>query len=173
VESEGNSAGHDSGDDLPRLGDKREENARRRGRPFEPGNQAAVGYGRPKKDFDIETRCKELSQDIIEHYATMGKTATTGPEVEAGKVVLAYAHGKPRVRLEHSGPGGGPLQVEAVRTTEQKRARMREIARGAAARVMQGAQTSLPAMGEGGEEVSAGDEQDPEDAGPDGAPGSQ
>lgn len=168
MESDGNPAGNDNGDDATRSDGKREENAKPRGRPFEPGNQAAVGHGRPKKDFDLVTRCQDLSEDIIEHYGLRGARAETGAEVEMGKVVVAYGYGKPRARHEHSGPGGGPIQVEAVQTTEQKRARMRALARGAAARVTTAEPaepTALPAVTE--------DEPGPEEPTPDGAPGAE
>jgi hypothetical protein len=92
---------------------KRPGNAKR-GRPFAPGNQAAKGKGRPKKDFDLETRTRELSPEIIERYAIMGRRAKTTAEVTAGRVVLAYAWGNPRARVEHSGPGGGPIPMSSM-----------------------------------------------------------
>lgn len=170
MESDGNPAGNDNGDDATRSDAKRAENAKPRGRPFEPGNQAAVGHGRPKKDWDIVTRCQDLSADIIEHYGLRGARAETGAEVEMGKVVVAYGFGKPHARHEHTGVGGGPIQIEAVRTTEQKRQRLRQIAREAAARVTTAEPPALPAQ-----EAAAADEPEPgpEEPTADVAPGAE
>lgn len=179
MESEGKAPADAPGDDATRSDGKRADNgdgispAERAARDakgrFGKGNQAAVGFGRPKKDFDIETACMAWTPDIVEHFGYQGTIAQTGAQVEMGKAVLAYHLGKPRVRIEHSGPGGGPMEL-TVRTTEQKRARLREIQRGAAARIAQVTQAELPGMEGDGD---AGDEQGPEDAAPDGAPGSQ
>lgn len=81
---------------------------RGRGRPFLPGNNANP-LGRPKKDFDLVTRCRELTADIIEHYATLGRTARSGYAVRAGEIVLHYGNDKPRSRAEVTGKDGGPL----------------------------------------------------------------
>jgi len=82
-----------------------------RGKPFKRGAPSPNPDGRPKKDFDLVTRCKELTPAIIERYAIMGATATTAAEVSAGKVVIAYAEGLPRQRTEITGLDGEPLKI--------------------------------------------------------------
>lgn len=70
--------------------------------------------GRPKKDFDLVTRCRELTPDIIERYGMLGARAKTAGEVLAGRIVLEYGNDKPRQRTEITGPGGLPLAAPIV-----------------------------------------------------------
>ncbi len=79
------------------------------GRDFKKGAPSPNPKGRPKKDFDLVTRCRELTGPIIEHYGRLGRRARTGAEVLAGKVVIEYGHDKPRQRTELTGPNGAPL----------------------------------------------------------------
>jgi len=170
VESEGKPPEDAPPPDATQIGEKREENAKPRGRPFTPGNQAAVGHGRPKKDFDLVTRCQELTPDIIEHYGARGAVAETGADVEMGKVVVAYGHGRPKATHEHTGPGGGPIQIAAVRTTEQKRARLRELERRAQERMTAGQPPALPAAALEGDDQ---EDDEPPEGGADGAPSAE
>jgi len=98
-----------------RAGKNSDGSAKRRprGRPFskgETGNPA----GRPKKNFDLVTRCRELTPDIIERYAKMGALARSGADVMAGKIVIEYGHDKPRQRHELTGPNGAALNPARV-----------------------------------------------------------
>jgi hypothetical protein len=88
---------------------------------FSEGNRAAVGYGRPKKDWDIETEAINWSVPIVTRFGMMGATARSPQDVAAGKAVLAYAHGMPRQRTELTGKDGKDLipsrddAIEALR----------------------------------------------------------
>jgi hypothetical protein len=85
------------------------------GRPFPPGNRANPS-GRPKKDFDLVTRCRELTPDIIERYGKLGKGAKSAAEVQAGKVVIEYGYDKPKQRTELTGKDGAPIGIVADST---------------------------------------------------------
>lgn len=103
---------------------KREPNGGR----FQKGNQASKGKGRPRKDFDLETVARELSEPILRRFAEMGEGARSPQAVAAGKVVLAYGWGNPRERKEHSGPDGGPIHVSSMRmTTAEARDELEKI----------------------------------------------
>lgn len=88
---------------------------------FSEGNRAGVGYGRPKKDWDIETEAINWSIPIMMRFGMMGATARSPQDVAAGKAVLAYAHGMPRQRTELTGKDGKDLipsrddAIEALR----------------------------------------------------------
>lgn len=81
----------------------------RRRTTWKPGIPSPNKAGRPKKDFDLVTRCRELTPDIIEHYAKLGRTARGGYAVKAGEIVLHYGNDKPRARAEITGKDGEPL----------------------------------------------------------------
>lgn len=103
--------GRNSGKSAVRKAKKTPAKRKPRGRPFKKGAPSPNPKGRPKKDFDLVTRCKELTPDIIERYAVMGASAMSSADVSAGKVVIAYAEGLPRARAEISGPNGAPLKI--------------------------------------------------------------
>jgi hypothetical protein len=79
------------------------------GRDFKRGEPSPNPKGRPKKEFDLVTRCRELTPPIIERYAKLGRAAQTAAHVLAGRVVIEYGHDKPRQRTELTGPDGAPL----------------------------------------------------------------
>jgi len=102
---------------MTRATENRRKTGKRGGRnrtTWKKGDPTPNPKGRPKKDFDLVTRCRELTPDIIERYAEMGARAKTGPEVLAGKIVIEYGHDKPRQRTELTGPNGAPLAVPVV-----------------------------------------------------------
>lgn len=83
------------------------------GRDF-PKGKSGNPKGRPKKDFDLVTRCRELTPDIIERYGMLGARAKTAGEVLAGRIVLEYGNDKPRQRTEITGKDGAPLAAPIV-----------------------------------------------------------
>jgi hypothetical protein len=85
----------------------------KRGRQFSKGASGNPS-GRPKKDFDLVTRCQELTPDIIERYAEMGARAKSTADVAAGRVVIEYGYDKPRQRHELTGANGKALQGVSV-----------------------------------------------------------
>lgn len=103
------------GTGLTRMGENSKGSAKRRprGKPF-PKGKTGNPAGRPKQDFDLVTRCRELTPAIIERYGAMGARATNGAEVLAGKIVVEYGHDKPRQRHEVTGPDGTPLNPARV-----------------------------------------------------------
>lgn len=84
------------------------------GRDFKRGEPSPNPKGRPKKEFDLVTRCRELTGPIIEHYGRVAARAKSGWQVMAGKVVIEYGHDKPRQRTELTGKDGAPLPSSVV-----------------------------------------------------------
>jgi hypothetical protein len=62
-----------------------------------PGNRANPG-GRPKAAQSFTSRAKELSVEVLEHFAKLARGRSMAA-VRAGELVLAYAHGKPQQNL--------------------------------------------------------------------------
>lgn len=100
-----------------------------RGRRFEKGNQAAVGNkgGRPKRDafldqfFEEVVRGKtadgkefsiERRRALLERLYTSAMDTRRKDHGRLLEVVCAYYFGKPRERLEMSGPGGKPIATQ-------------------------------------------------------------
>jgi hypothetical protein len=128
---------------MTRKTENRQKTGKRGGRrrtTWEPGVPSPNKDGRPKKDFDLVTRCRELTPAIIEHYGQMGANAITGADVMAGKVVVEYGNDKPRQRTEITGKGGGPIQFadEKLTREEMKREISRLEAEAAAAEAEEG-----------------------------------
>ena len=79
------------------------------------------GAGRPKgrkdaKTLEIEEAAKEYAGDALRalvKVATKGKSE--GSRVAAAVALLDRGYGKPRQALEHSGSGGGPLELTVIR----------------------------------------------------------
>lgn len=76
------------------------------GRRFEPGQSGNPG-GRPKEFHEFR---KLLQEDAAEAHRVLVDLVKEG-NVEALKVFLAYAFGKPAKEVQISGAGGGPLKV--------------------------------------------------------------
>ena len=55
-------------------------------------------------------------------------TCAMGGDVEAAKVLLSYAYGKPNQRHEISGPGGEALEVE-LNVSDQLKRKLANLAR--------------------------------------------
>lgn len=77
---------------------------------------ARSGAGRKRREQELELHGLLLEswptsdrRATIERLAEIAKGETKGA-VEAAKLLLAYAYGKPIDRQEISGPGGEPLQ---------------------------------------------------------------
>lgn len=75
------------------------------------------GAGRPKgakhaKTLEIEAAAKRYAGDALKallHVATKGESE--GARVAAAVALLDRGYGKPRQAVEHSGPGGEPVQI--------------------------------------------------------------
>lgn len=100
---------------------------------FQPGKSPNPG-GVPKdvKEFRALMQLRtEVSlqrvDDILDHGTERGI-------IEVSKEVWANGWGKPTVRIEQSGPAGGPIEVKAVLTSDERRARAAALIAQAAAR---------------------------------------
>lgn len=82
--------------------------------PFEKGNKAAVGHGRPKIAEEFRATCRKAVDDHVIHRWRM--EVETGGEhwVKCSELLAAYGYGKPAQPIEHSGADGEPLSI-AVR----------------------------------------------------------
>lgn len=97
------------------------------GKKFQPGQSGNPG-GAPKKPPHFKTECVRIVDEkviaIWEDEVTLreremvlpnGSVATIkalGKEyMKASELLAAYAHGKPRQQLEHTGPEGEALSV--------------------------------------------------------------
>jgi len=95
----------------PRKPRQEKKPKRRANGTFSAGNCANPG-GRPKKNKVIETLVQSLIEDPIEGthlvFDRLVKIVETGANrdaIDASKLLLEYAYGKPRQRLEVGGPG--------------------------------------------------------------------
>jgi hypothetical protein len=75
------------------------------------------GAGRPKgqkdaKTLEIEAAAKRYAGDALKALLHVAKHGTSeGARVAAAVALLDRGYGKPRQAVEHSGPGGEPVQV--------------------------------------------------------------
>ncbi len=106
-----------------------------RGRRFEKGNRASVGKGRPKRDeiidlffegvvrgetkdgkpFEVERRVA-----LLERLYASAMNIQRKDHTRLMEIATAYAFGKPRERLEMSGPGGKPIESSDATPSRRK-----------------------------------------------------
>lgn len=73
--------------------------------------------GRPKGrksayTLEIEAAAKEYAGDALKTLAAVAKTSENdSARVAAANALLDRGYGKPRQAVEHSGEGGGPVEV--------------------------------------------------------------
>lgn len=94
----------------------------RPGRRFGPGNKAAVGKGRPRRDAFVDEFFEECVQGpdgpIERRWALLSRLYTSAMDTKRKdhgrllEIAAAYYFGKPRERVEMSGPEGGPIKTE-------------------------------------------------------------
>lgn len=92
---------------------------------FAPGNKAAVGKGRPKRDAVIDAFFEEVvagkltdgtpfqverRRAILERLYTSAMDTRRKDHPRLLELATAYYFGKPRERLEMSGPNGKPIE---------------------------------------------------------------
>ena len=86
--------------------------------PFKKGQSGNPG-GRSKKQREIEQLAQEALESGKGNKAVAGllkiaQTASPKDRVAAWKVLLAYAYGTPRQRVEVTGENGAPIAGEIV-----------------------------------------------------------
>lgn len=89
---------------------------------FKPGQSGNPG-GRPKKKL-LDEVLEELlaAGDSKECYAigrALLKKARKG-DSKTAQLVAERTQGKPRQPVEHTGPGGGPIQVDLTRLSDEQ-----------------------------------------------------
>ena len=77
---------------------------------FQPGNQAAVGNGRPRLDKAFKERCRSaVDADVIQRW--IDEVRNGGEQwVKCSELLAAYGYGKPSQAVEVTGRNGEPLQ---------------------------------------------------------------
>lgn len=96
------------------------------GRRFGPGNQAAKGFGRPKSNAEMRELCRDETGTVITKWKVILLRSNGAAAVRAGELLMAYAWGKPNQPIV--GANDGPIAVRAVLTSDERRARLRELA---------------------------------------------
>lgn len=97
-----------------------EKRGRGRGRPFPPGNNANP-RGRPRRDDVVDAFFVEVikagdatpierRQVVLQRLYISAMDTRRKDHVRLLELSLAYAFGRPRERVEMSGPGGGPIE---------------------------------------------------------------
>jgi hypothetical protein len=114
---------------------------------FTKGNRAAVGKGRPKRDEIIDLFFEEVvggkladgtpfqverRRALLERLYTSAMDTRRKDHTRLMELATAYYFGKPRERLEMSGPGGGPITSADVtaprrKTTGESRKRLEAL----------------------------------------------
>lgn len=98
-----------------------------RGKPFPPGNQAAKGHGRPPLPPEYKLAMEDLGPRGLQALANIIEDPTYPRHEQACEYVVNRWKGTPTTRIEQSGPGGGPIAVKTVLTSDEKRARIRAL----------------------------------------------
>ena len=101
---------------MPDEPENRPEQTRVAGR-FKKGVSGNPG-GRPPGAQAFQELCREKSPKAL--AALEAALERPNERVAAAQVLLAYAHGKPIQRQEHTGAEGGPIQTEAHNTVETR-----------------------------------------------------
>jgi hypothetical protein len=109
---------------------------KRPGKKFSAGNTAAVGKGRPRRDAMLDAFFEEVVRGttkagepfeierrraLLERLYTSAMDTNRKDQGRLLEVVCAYYFGKPRERLEMSGPGGGPIASADVTPVPRRR----------------------------------------------------
>lgn len=105
------------------------------GRPFEPGNTAGVGHGRPPIPKDYKLAMEDLGPEGVEACGNIVRDPSHPRHADVAMYLVNRWKGTPKSRTEVSAPGGGPIAVTQVTTSGTKRARAAELVAAARARV--------------------------------------
>ena len=117
-------------------------------KPFQPGQSGNPG-GRPKKlpitDAIREELEREVTGGLSLAHAIARKLVRLALEgdMDAIREIADRTEGKPRQRIEQSGPGGGPMQFELPTTREEIIRRIHELEMKAKARAGGAANTRV------------------------------
>jgi hypothetical protein len=74
---------------------------------------APPGPGRPRKDPDLKTRCRDLTSAALERLEAILRDGKDREAISAGEIILAYAWGRPEgmSKVELSGAGGKEIVI--------------------------------------------------------------
>lgn len=112
LESDGKDGGAAALDGEQETEEKRDENANRSrgvGRPFEPGNQAAKGHGRPPISPEYKRAIRQLEPKALKALDEILENPKDPQRRKAAEYVIDRRRGRPRVRAEITGAKGAPL----------------------------------------------------------------
>lgn len=86
-----------------------------RGKPFQKG-ESGNPKGRPRVVEEFRELCREASPEAFQVL----KDSLSSPfgRIEAAKLILAYAWGKPTDKVEVSGPDSGPINLKTLTDEE-------------------------------------------------------
>ena len=95
--------------------------------------QSGNPFGRPKEYRDFVDLARQMgSPKAFETLVRDMESGDPRAEVQAAMGMLAYAWGKPKQAIEHSGPDGGPIQTAAAMPldglTDEDLVKLKEIA---------------------------------------------
>jgi len=82
------------------------------GKPFEKGKSGNPG-GRPKEQHDLRVLARERTTEALGALTEIvsDKVCSPAARVSAAIAILDRGYGKPAQQLEHTGPGGSPLET--------------------------------------------------------------
>jgi len=107
--------------DLPAISDRTANKRRGSGKPFVPG-VSGNPTGRPKRtpeEVSLIDACRAKSPEalaVIENL--MATSRNDRVRMDAALAIIERAHGKPTQPTTIAGGTGGPVQLEAIRTTD-------------------------------------------------------
>lgn len=78
------------------------------------------------KDGDADVKVARRDAVLAALYKT-ALTSTARDQMKAAELLLAYDFGRPRERVEMSGPRGGPIETDNKTTVEERRATTGEL----------------------------------------------
>jgi hypothetical protein len=83
----------------------------RRGRPAGKPKTGGRGKGvRNKRSLEIGQACMKAAPEALERLKALMRSNDPHTAKGACALILAYAYGKPRERVEMTGPNNGPLR---------------------------------------------------------------
>lgn len=83
------------------------------------GSRSLNPTGRPHDEREVIEALRLHGPELVEALLKLA-LRKKNPSVEAIKVALAYAYGKPREKVELTGADGGPIEWDLSRLTDEQ-----------------------------------------------------